>query len=407
VWNSTEATDTFTIDLEPFGDWGVEVQVGDDATWMVPPVEVVLDPQDSVSFQLGVHTDGVRAVRTGRGSITSQIASIRQCFDLEVWNGTWSILLVDDDSTRLDEVPIQQGILDAGLLYDSWDVFRNPHGAPTASEMRDYDVVLWQTGLPLPHPVLTTEDMAALKAYVDGGGRLFLTSHQHLNDGDLDPEFTGSYLGVAERRLDLAYAHMDGVAGDPIGDGLDLDLSLALPLNRSDGASPGPTATAFLSSPAGDPAGLRNERPEGSRVVFLPWALHALVAEGDPDNLATLIRRSVEWLMQRSPAEAEEPDVPVGSSQLLAVRPNPARGAVEIEFHLSGSDAAFPVSLQVFDLLGRHVGSVCDEVFTPGRAIRLWDPASGRGAPRSGLYFVRLTTRSSRTSAKLILLPPR
>jgi hypothetical protein len=249
---------------------------------------------------------------------------------------------------------------------------------------------------------LTEEDLAALKGYVDGGGALLLTSEQYLNHAALDPAFTSTYLGVDQWSIDRGYMKMTGVEGDPIGGGMDLDLTLPPSVNNPDGAFPGPTAATFLVSPTGDPAGVRNELAAGSRVVFLPWALHGLASEADPDNIATLARRSVEWLMRRSPSGvASDPMLPVASA-IVAVQPNPARGRVDIELHLCERDASEPVRLDVFSLDGRRVATAWDGRLEAGARVVTWDGTHRAGG---GVYFAVLRTREGSSSRKFILLP--
>lgn len=77
--------------------------------------------------------------------------------------------------------------------------------------------------------------------------------------------------------------------------------------------------------------------------------------------------------------------------------PNPARGATTIRFALPD---AGPVTLDVYDLLGRRVASLVDGAQTPGWHDVQWDAST---LP-SGTYFVRLTVGATTQTQRLTVL---
>jgi hypothetical protein len=408
AWNDHDDADVVTIDPgSSFGDWPVEIQAADDPEWRVPPVAIVVEAGDTVDFRVRVATGWEREVRSGRIRIDSQIDRLEHEIDLRLFNGTWSLLVVDDDFGLPDEDALLAGLEAGGLPQDVWEVRGNPE-AISADVLRTYDLVLWQTGHRVPRdpPALTLEDFAALRDYVDGGGGLLLSSQHVLDHADLEPGFTTEYLGVASQILDLGYMKMLGAPQDPIGSGMDLDLPVAPPGNKADAAFPAATARAFLVSPEGYPAALRNELASGARVVLLPWALHALASEQDPDNIATLARRSFEWILRFAPSEAPEGEAEEEATGIVRLRPNPARGPVEIEIRLSGRHAERPARLEVFDLAGRRVARLWDAPLGAGSRVFTWSAeAGGRDRSGTGVYFVRLRTADRTESRKVVVLP--
>lgn len=70
--------------------------------------------------------------------------------------------------------------------------------------------------------------------------------------------------------------------------------------------------------------------------------------------------------------------------------PNPFTSATSIVFENPGSAA---ISLQVFDVMGRLVATLCDEILAEGRHARSWDGrrVDGTTAP-GGVYLLRLQT---------------
>jgi alpha-glucosidase (family GH31 glycosyl hydrolase) len=87
---------------------------------------------------------------------------------------------------------------------------------------------------------------------------------------------------------------------------------------------------------------------------------------------------------------------------LLQNRPNPFLAETEIPFRLSIESR---VIIEVFDLQGRKICTVFDEVRGPGPHAALWDGYNDQGEPcRSGVYFCRFRTAGLNQSRKMILL---
>ncbi|MBM2841526.1 MAG: 5'-Nucleotidase domain protein, partial [Bacteroidetes bacterium] len=77
--------------------------------------------------------------------------------------------------------------------------------------------------------------------------------------------------------------------------------------------------------------------------------------------------------------------------------PNPFNPSTKIQFQVPSS--AF-VELKVYDVLGREVATLLNEVLTPGSYEATFDASSLAG----GVYFYRLTTSSFSATRKLLLL---
>ncbi|MGB2804495.1 MAG: M6 family metalloprotease domain-containing protein [Candidatus Zixiibacteriota bacterium] len=137
--------------------------------------------------------------------------------------GPPEVLLVDDDDYTdggSNYVATYEKVLDlCGAVYDVWDKQAKPDGA---IEFSDYPIIVWFTG---DHrtSLLSPQDVTDLKDYLDGGGKLFLTSQdaaEKLSSGTAsDQIFLSDYLHVSygggnERFLAV------GVPGDPLADNL-------------------------------------------------------------------------------------------------------------------------------------------------------------------------------------------
>jgi photosystem II stability/assembly factor-like uncharacterized protein len=82
---------------------------------------------------------------------------------------------------------------------------------------------------------------------------------------------------------------------------------------------------------------------------------------------------------------------------VLAAYPNPFNGSTRIRYDL---DRQAKMQLQIFDLQGRLVTTLLDDITEPGRHELLWNADN----LSSGTYFVRLQTPQSTRTQKLLLL---
>jgi hypothetical protein len=81
----------------------------------------------------------------------------------------------------------------------------------------------------------------------------------------------------------------------------------------------------------------------------------------------------------------------------FAAYPNPFNAATVITFALSTESNA---RLDVYDVLGRHVATLADDLFPAGEHQVSWD-AAGRA---SGVYFARLATSEGMMTRKMVLV---
>ena len=102
---------------------------------------------------------------------------------------------------------------------------------------------------------------------------------------------------------------------------------------------------------------------------------------------------------------AADPSFPVASgpaATLEPARPNPFRDRTEIRFSLAGASAT---RLAIYDVTGRRIALLADQVFPRGLGEVAWNGTDGRGrAVHSGIYFVRFETERVVQSRKLMLL---
>ena len=341
--NIGQTSDTFRIEPRvPFVSWPSELVVCHDAGAHHGAVEIPLAPQESCYVWIRVQTDRVKDLRAGVYRVTALGSLLTQETTLRVFNGCYSILLVDDDFTMANEKPLTDALDALGFPYEHWDI-TNEHNneSPRYRDMAGYDHLIWQTGYAVYYDIITRADRDALCRYMNAGGTLFLTSQEFLdNQWGATNSFIADYLGVASWTTGVAYDHLLGVADDPIGGGLDLPLTFPDPgYNRADAVVPGATAMAVFATPDSFIGTIRNTMPSGAKSVFMPFAFNGISeTDPDPNNTRTVLQRILDWMRPDAPSAATDPREVPWAAQNGTVHPNPYRPGTKVTFVLSESE---------------------------------------------------------------------
>jgi hypothetical protein len=278
------------------------------------------------------------------------------------------ILFVDDDQGAAYE-RFYTAALDANALnHDTWDV--NSQGLPTASDLSDYLVVVWNTGFEYSAAGsgLATAEQALLSAYLDGGGGLFLVGQDILYNG-VSSAFQSDYLKLSSFTSDARnLSQYVGVSGSAISDGMNLSFSLPSDFSAdwSDALAPAPAAEGvFYRNSVNNESQPFNTIAYGGedfRVVFMASPFEGISASaGNPNNQAFVMDKVIGFLM---PPAVATGDVIVSEPTPSAVTTE-AGGAVQFTVALTEAptaDVSFSVSSSNVDEGTVDVGQL---VFTP------------------------------------------
>lgn len=200
------------------------------------------------------------------------------------------ILLVDDDRWYDQESVYQAALEAAGFRYDVWDAAwkagQQP-APPPAGTLGLYPITIWFTAYDWYAPI-TDQEAAGLEDYLEGGGRLFLSSQEALY-GQAGAPLASRYLGVLTYREELTPTVALGGSG---GLGLTGRLALSYPFNNlADGVIPAAGAMEELYDPRGWAIGLTNLGADW-KTAFFAFPFEALPAEARPG----VMDRTVGWL---------------------------------------------------------------------------------------------------------------
>ncbi len=408
VTNILAGTDVITLSIAQVPGWTSAVQVEGDPNWY-SSLPITLATGASRNFTIRVSTDGERKIADDPFTLTSGSTGVSETTNLHIFNGSPAILLVDDDGDAIgydepDETIFLRGLDQAGLLEDLWDI---PFGldicAPAAAFMARYDAVIWETGYNFTP--FNADRLSNLAQYLDGGGRLFLSSMDGLSSLTSPDPFVSSYLGVASWTVDTGAKIVTGVAQDPITNGMALPLTYPTQRkNRVDSLVPGPYAEVIFNSEMYAPAAVRVRPNATARVVFSTVPQNVISeTDPDPDNSETVIARTVAWLLPSNPAGIDP--LPVRRDVAFLVQPNPCRSWTSLSFQLGPVAAAGPVSLSLVDVTGRLVRNLVNGRLTPGLHEQIWDGLDGASRPAgAGVYFARLKCQGGVFTTRFTLL---
>jgi uncharacterized repeat protein (TIGR01451 family) len=271
------------------------------------------------------------------------------------------VLLVDDDRWYDQQATYKAAMEEAGVPYDLWvnsPPMRGGHEPGPSFEILDqYPMVAWWTGYDWYAPI-TDDEATSLEAYLDSGGRLFLSSQDLLYYHDESP-FRRTHLGVLTYTQDVTPTEVTGVSENPVGGGLG-PWSLRYPAgyqNWSDGVVPTPgTGVTFRDERRRATALTR--RAGDQATLFLSFPFEALPADVRPD----VMEAALGWLswLGRTTFEAEPRSVTSGStvSYTITVR----------------NDGPEPVTASVSNTLPAELAFDDGTIVGPG----IYDPIDGR-----------------------------
>jgi uncharacterized repeat protein (TIGR01451 family) len=294
VTNHGYTADSYT--LSSSGSWPVTTY---DATCTTPLTTVpTLQPGSSAAVCVKVavpasaandarNTNTVTATSTAAPGVsaTATLTTIAVAVDT---------LLVDNDNNSPDVAGIYQTALtSAGASYSTWDLLADP--VLPQSYLTAHKNVVWFTGNSYPDPVGPYE--SELAALLDGGGRLFLSGQDILDQAAGTTPFVRNYLHVnwdgSENQNDKQTASVTAVTANPVTGGLG-----TVPLNHSvlsatfeDQITPIDPAAAAFADTTGATDGL-TVAAGAYKVVFLAFPFEAY---GTAANKADLMTRTLTY----------------------------------------------------------------------------------------------------------------
>jgi hypothetical protein len=320
-----------------------------------------------------------------------------------ITNGV-DVLVVDDDGGEAYQ-SYYTGALPGGLIPGRWPRIAQ---APTAANLSQFGEVIWFTGE--ADPSLDANDRAALSAFLDDGGKLFLSgqdiAYSLCDTGS--PEYSSAARDFVEEYLASVYvsnnsgaASVEGISKS-LGQGLSFSIAGGVSNQSSpDVVRPGTNfsgktgVSCFAYAGVAYAAGIQSFSDD-ARVVFLSFGLEGIT------SLATrqaILQRVFDFFGAEVGVEG---GVIPRLEILSASRPNPFNPSTSLTVRLDKAEAG---SVSVFDAGGRFVRTLSGGVLPAGETEVVWDGTDDRGSPvRSGIYFVRLDAGDRTLTRKVSLV---
>jgi uncharacterized repeat protein (TIGR01451 family) len=227
------------------------------------------------------------------------------------------ILLVDDGRWYDSASHYTAALGTRQLPYDLWQTnypsWPSP-GTPSSQQLARYPLLVWFTGRDW-HSPLSPADEALLAGYLDGGGRLLLSSQEYLAGSGSDG-FATDYLGVINYVESLSVTQVIGALQSPVAQGIDsIELYYPFP-NWSDALRFSAAARPAFWGQHGQPVALTLQQGPW-KTAFFAFPLETMPAA----DLASLLGQAVGWLS------------PLGDSA-LAAKPTTARAGDQVTYTL-------------------------------------------------------------------------
>jgi uncharacterized repeat protein (TIGR01451 family) len=227
-------------------------------------------------------TSNVTATSVGDSSVSGTVS-------VKTVAVTKDVLLVDEDGNKPDVSSYYKDALTAnGIDFSTWDLTSDP--TLPIGFLNAFEDVYWFTGNSYPGPITPYE--ADLQSFLDGGGHLFMSGQDILDQAAGTTSFVHDYLHItwdgSETQNDKKTDAVHGVSGNVVTDGIDsvpLDHSI-LDAAFEDQITPNGDAAAAFTDDSSATDGLTFS--DGYKVVFIAFPMEAY---GNASDKADLVGR--------------------------------------------------------------------------------------------------------------------
>ncbi len=356
---------------------------------------VTLSPGDSTEVLVNIGANSIN----GFGKTTVHFLSNQGSFGQAEFRYTTfglDVLVVDDDDGQNYEAYFQNELVSLNAEYG---IITSNFIPANADSLNSFNIIVWNTGI--TEPGVSAVEMNVIKSFMDNGGNLYLNGVDlayQLADPS-SPYYTTESIGFFTNYLHSNYILREhsavitlGITGDPITDGLAM-MNLtggtgANTINQSQGRFVNQISAegmynanilSFWQKPDEHPA-IRAFHGVSGKVVFTAFGFESIALAERRELFA---QRIIDWLSLPVGVEDDPSDFLPASFELKQNYPNPFNPETIIEFNVSYTT---PVSIKVYDLIGREIAVLVNEVMQPGNYQVNFDGENFA----SGVYFYKM-----------------
>lgn len=325
------------------------------------------------------------------------------------------VLLINDDPQMAYADRFKAAFDSLGAHFYEWKIAADGDDIPLdMMSSFNQNIMIWYTGDASTN-VLTAAEIAKLNAFLDSGGRLFLTGQ---NIAEALDAAGNSFLAD---RLHVNYVGANATPViDPIGDhplitilnelgrgvilsGVDGNQTSMDLLEEVDG---GLASTAFNYFSSGSALVTVEDPANNSKVVFSGFGFEGM-RQGDNLPFTSperLLGNILTWFDMPLAIEAP-PDAEIdvfSGAELRQNYPNPFNPATQIAFSVP---ARSTVELAVYNTAGQRISTLIAEDVEAGSHEVTWRGTNEAGEPvTSGVYFYQLKTGNETLTRRMVLL---
>ncbi len=375
VKNTGLLTDTYNISLDFDGPSGwTKTFTTINGTFNLGETDTVtVNPGDSITVQVSVNANSIN----GYGITDVKFYSLNGSYGIVKFKLTTfglDILVVDDDGGMGYEEYIVNELITLGSEYG---VIPSDFIPSNINNINTFNTFVWNTAL--TEPGIAIDEMNSLKTFLDNGGNLYLngTDVAYQLADPTSPFYSTETSNFFTNYLHAAYILREhtatialGIDGDPITDSLAMMRLVggtgANTINPSDGHYVNQVEAADVNAANILSLWLKpDEHPAirafhgSTKVVFTAFGFETIAL----DELRTsFAERVIDWLSLPVGITESDPIRPE-SFELSQNYPNPFNPSTIIKYAIPEES---PVIIKVFDLTGREVATLVDEVKQPG-----------------------------------------
>ena len=281
--------------------------------------------------------------------------------------------------------------------------------------LSDYDAVIWVLGdESTADETFSSQEQQLVKAYLEAGGRLFVSGSEIAWDLDQDNSSSGStaedesflhnYLKADYVADDSKVYQVTGITGS-VFEGLKFSYGQQpYPEDYPDAIKPFAGSLAALKYQGTDLLaavqyeGAFGESSLPGKLIYLAFPFETIDTE---EHRNEVMGRILDFFFDLSALADQETLLPEHFA-VSANYPNPFNGTTSIRLFLPANGR---VKFTVYDVSGRLISILEDGLLTKGRHLFRWDGTNLQGQTvSSGLYFYRVEFQGRSITRKMLLV---
>ena len=408
VFNTATSAPAENVSIDLFGinkDFGnleliesITTDGNGDYSFTVPSVEgykVVVSPQ----FPYYSQTKVIESL-PGEGVV------------MDFQTGVSDVLIVNDHPKKDYNEYFTDALDSLGITYHVWKTFENailPPPIRSIPSLFNYNIMIWLTGEATTSSLLSvgnTNARDSLTIFLSNGGNLFLTG-QNIAEKLQSTDFLSDFLNVSYEGNSTSLL-ASPVPGNPITPGMG-----ALLFNGTESA--GNQTSIDILNPLGLANPAFNLLPSGTAMVTIEDTLigykivfSSIGLEGIRYHLTQrdLLRNILSWFDSGIIVGIHHLNNELPATFKLEQNyPNPFNPETNITFSIPAELNGARATLKIFDILGREVVTLFDEIVHTGVYNLRWNGIDENGQKTaSGIYFYRIVTEDHVQIRKMVLM---